>query len=589
MTGRVSASGNINSLLTGKGISNYSMSEHPSYAFYSLFSGCSSLISPPTVSAERVKEYSYYGMFEYCTSLESTPELPAEDISSDCYNRMFQYCTSLKSCMLELSATVMKSYCYYFMFCNCLSLEVAPKLPAATLAPSCYANMFNGCASLLSMPELPATTLTTSCYDYMFYNCTSLNSAVPIILPAGNIVARSYYLMFNGVKDIKEIYCYAKSIQSDGCSSWLTINSTDKVFYGYASTNWPRSSSGVPSQWKFVALPEYEVKFVGQWKPVSFVDEPDKATVGDGWVAFKSYSNFNVHSSHSDMLIEVDVPTDTAIFHFKAMVYGELDCDYLVSYIDDIQYDIYETQAWTDIYITVSQGKHVLKFSYIKDGSVSNNPDCAYLALPVAELDVELSQDPDPEPTPQYAYSRSSAYQTSNNQLQNATITGIYEQDQNGYMRGDTHKDYEITGMWLNNGSALTFDKIGLSCYMYSSNPCIRIYNQTGGIVSWNKLECIGHKVFRLYLAQDHSDLSLDTGSQKNYCYNRNGISVIYRTTNETYTLVGAYNSSGESVDYSQLTVGYTSSLHNMYVANNGGKVTLSYVEFTVSGGDGVA
>lgn len=589
MTGRISASGNISSLLTGKGISNYSMSEHPSYAFYSLFSCCSSLISPPTVSVERVKEYSYYGMFEYCTSLESTPELPATDISQHCYDKMFQYCTSLKSCVLELSAPVLQPYCYYYMFFTCASLETPPKLPATYLSASCYQGMFSHCASLRNVPELPATSLVSFCYYGMFNDCAHLNS-VSVILPADTILSYSCFNMFNGSKDIKEVYCYAKSIHSAGCSTWLSDDSPDKVFYGYASANWPRSSSGVPSQWKFVALPEYEVKFVGQWKPVSFVDEPDKATVDDGWVAFKSYSNFNIHNSHSDMLIEVNVPTDTAIFHFKAMSYGEVDCDYLISYIDDIQYDIYDDydyHTWTDIYITVSKGKHMLKFSYIKDGSVSHNPDCAYLSLPVAELDVVLQQDP--EPTPQYAYSRSSAYQTSNNQLQNATITGIYEQGQNGTLQGDTHKDYEITGMWLANGSALTLGRVGLSCYIYSGNPCIRIYNQTGGVVTWNKLEYIERNVFRLYLAQDRSDLSLDTGSQVNYCCNRNGISTIYRTTNETYTLVGACNSSGESVDYSQLTVGYTSSLHNMYVANNGSHITLSYVEFTVSGGDGVA
>jgi len=36
--------------------------------------------------------------------------------------------------------------------------------------------MFSNCTSLTTAPALPATTLATYCYAYMFSNCISLNS-----------------------------------------------------------------------------------------------------------------------------------------------------------------------------------------------------------------------------------------------------------------------------------------------------------------------------------------------------------------------------------------------------------------------------
>ena len=64
--------------------------------------------------------------------------------------------------------------CYQFMFDGCVSLTIAPELPATTLAEGCYQIMFHGCTSLTTAPELPATTLTDYCYSAMFYGCTKI-------------------------------------------------------------------------------------------------------------------------------------------------------------------------------------------------------------------------------------------------------------------------------------------------------------------------------------------------------------------------------------------------------------------------------
>ena len=93
----------------------------------------------------------------------------------NCYTRMFQNCSSLTQAP-ELPATTLNPYCYYSMFSGCTSLTQAPELPATILNPYCYSYMFKGCTSLTQAPELPAKTLFSNCYTRMFSGCTSLSS-----------------------------------------------------------------------------------------------------------------------------------------------------------------------------------------------------------------------------------------------------------------------------------------------------------------------------------------------------------------------------------------------------------------------------
>ena len=121
-TGKISASGNIMSLLYGDDYEDkYDLSG---------------------------KDYCFYNLFYGCSSLNTAPALPATTLSIGCYQEMFL---------------------------NCTSLNTAPELPATELADDCYINMFNGCTSLVNAPELPAITLKNNCYSYMFSACTKLN------------------------------------------------------------------------------------------------------------------------------------------------------------------------------------------------------------------------------------------------------------------------------------------------------------------------------------------------------------------------------------------------------------------------------
>ena len=169
ITGPISAQGSIMSLLDR----DFSTTLPERYAFYSLFNGCTSLLSAPELPDTTLTLYCYEDMFKGCSSLKSAPKLPATSMVLGCYMSMFDGCTHLTSAP-ELPATELKDYCYFEMFNGCTRLTSAPKLPATTLAERCYTKMFQGCINLTSAPELPAKELVDHCYVLMFNGCSKL-------------------------------------------------------------------------------------------------------------------------------------------------------------------------------------------------------------------------------------------------------------------------------------------------------------------------------------------------------------------------------------------------------------------------------
>lgn len=120
--GKVSAFGNVNSLLKGEGFENITSLEGLTSCFQMLFKNCTTLTKPPL--------------------------LPSTTLANNCYSSMFYGCSSLTQ---------------------------APELPATALANNCYYGMFWDCTSLTQAPELPATTILPWAYHWTFRNCTSLN------------------------------------------------------------------------------------------------------------------------------------------------------------------------------------------------------------------------------------------------------------------------------------------------------------------------------------------------------------------------------------------------------------------------------
>ena len=259
ITGRVVASGNINSLLSSdeavyKNIYDYSAFEIAnSHTFYKLFYNCTALIQAPELPTTTLTEWCYYNMFMDCTSLTQAPELPATNLAERCYGSMFENCTSLAQAP-ELPATTLANYCYIAMLSGCSSLVQAPELPATNLVLYCYYGMFWDCTSLTQAPELPATTLSSGCYDYMFSGCTSLVQAPE--LPATQLTEYCYRDMFSGCTSLNYIKCLATDISAEFCTDdWLANTASVGIFEcdnkKYFTLD---SSSGIPKGWTITEI-----------------------------------------------------------------------------------------------------------------------------------------------------------------------------------------------------------------------------------------------------------------------------------------------------------------------------------------------
>ena len=127
MSGKIAASGNIMSLLDTTCKSTTISND---YCYYSMFRGCTSLTTAPSLPATTLAENCYGYMFNGCTSLTTAPALPATTLAEDCYDSMFNGCTSLqvysssgtghtKAWRIPTSGRA-SSYTYqYRMFYNC--------------------------------------------------------------------------------------------------------------------------------------------------------------------------------------------------------------------------------------------------------------------------------------------------------------------------------------------------------------------------------------------------------------------------------------------------------------------------------------
>ena len=274
MTGKIAASGNINSIWNYRDL-NASLkrycgcrmfynctsltttpelpaTELADYCYQYMFKGCTSLTTAPELlPATTLTPYCYSQMFYNCTSLTVAPELPATTLATRCYNQMFESCTSLTVAQEILPATTLAPDCCIFMFRNCTSLTTTPELPATVLAPYCYTDMFYNCTSLTTAPELPATVLTEKCYSGMFSGCDSLTIAPE--LPATVLTEKCYSGMFYNCSNLNYIKCLAISTSATSCTSnWVIGVSSTGTFIKHPNTTWTTGASGIPNGWEVV-------------------------------------------------------------------------------------------------------------------------------------------------------------------------------------------------------------------------------------------------------------------------------------------------------------------------------------------------
>ena len=250
------------------------------FCYYSMFSGCKSLVNAPSLPATTLAESCYQYMFSSCTSITTAPELPATTLASNCYVSMFSSCTSLTTAPAlpatklasycyqymfrgcsnlvnppELPATTLTKNCYEYMFDECKSLVTAPSLPATKLAESCYSNMFSYSPLLASAPELPATELAKKCYYAMFSGCSSLVNAPS--LPATTLATGCYQYMFLGCSKLKSVTIYAITTATTyDFNDWLNNVSSRGTIYNNGFVQLPTNSeSGIPSGWTEITPP----------------------------------------------------------------------------------------------------------------------------------------------------------------------------------------------------------------------------------------------------------------------------------------------------------------------------------------------
>lgn len=197
----------------------------------------------------------FQSFFEMDTALVSAPDLPSTNLGQKCYGGMFKGCSSLVNAPYKLPATSLNSNCYVSMFQDCTSLESVSKdfLPCTDVAESAYTNMFAGCTSLTGAPELPAKVVRMGAYAGMFSGCSQLNYLKCLAQTPG-----TYYSTQNWL---------------DGVATYGTFVKNENV------SAWTRSTSGIPTDWGLID----NKPLIGE--PLTFIV---KSAGAIAWHAFSS-------------------------------------------------------------------------------------------------------------------------------------------------------------------------------------------------------------------------------------------------------------------------------------------------------------
>ena len=142
------------------------------------------------------KGYAFFELFKECTTIKNVSSnfLPATILSTYCYGNMFYNCTSLTT-PPQLSATTLSNACYRGMFRGTL-LTTAPELPATTLVSNCYNRMFYACSKLNYIKAMFTTTPSSSYTAYWVSGVASSGTFVKNKNATWDITATStnYYI-----------------------------------------------------------------------------------------------------------------------------------------------------------------------------------------------------------------------------------------------------------------------------------------------------------------------------------------------------------------------------------------------------------
>jgi hypothetical protein len=150
---------------------------------------------------------------------------------------------------------------------------------------------------------------------------------------------------------------------------------------GYLSQTVTQTLTGESNTINFTLVPSNAESFEAG-VPEGFAFEGgnwvrDNSTAYDGDYSMKSASIS--HEQTTSMEITLDVVSSAEIVFFYK-VSSESGYDYLKFYIDGGLEDEWSGEVdWTEVSFPVASGTHTFKWSYEKDGSVSNGSDCAWV------------------------------------------------------------------------------------------------------------------------------------------------------------------------------------------------------------------
>ena len=175
---------------------------------YTLFYGCTSLISVPDISNWNTKNVNNMcAIFRDCISLESLPDISKWNTNNVInMNSMFSNCKSLKS-LPDISkwntSKVVKFGC---MFKDCSELSSLPDISKWDISSAInIGGMFYNCSQLSSLPDISKwNTFNTNTLSGLFFNCSSLLS-LPDISNWSTINAFDISTIFSKCSSLKTI------------------------------------------------------------------------------------------------------------------------------------------------------------------------------------------------------------------------------------------------------------------------------------------------------------------------------------------------------------------------------------------------
>ena len=225
-TCRFDASGNLMSLLTDDFANVTTWS--PSYTFASLFKGCTTLISAKdmVLTLTTLPSSMFIMTFNGASSMVSALTMDITDAGDNCFNSAFQGCSALTDISgLKMTLGQLRTKVLYYTFRSCTGLVTPPPISFTSFATSSSENCLG-----------------------MFYDCSSLESSFPL-LPT-TLVSKCYYAMFNNCRKLASVKCLATDLSATNCIYvWLANTSSTGVFIQAENVAYPRSSSGIPTEW----------------------------------------------------------------------------------------------------------------------------------------------------------------------------------------------------------------------------------------------------------------------------------------------------------------------------------------------------